>query len=105
MIGEIGYNVLYENCEHFASFCRYGVAKSVQVHCSFQFSNLSYDKDNVLTKVIYVFIDFIRCFLMVKCSAWLNKYNEIILLRFFSFKARLIFSRSFAAYLSYLEKG
>ena len=31
MVGEIGYNVLWSNCEHFASYCRYGKAKSDQV--------------------------------------------------------------------------
>ncbi|XP_065928422.1 phospholipase A and acyltransferase 3-like [Magallana gigas] len=30
MIGEIGYNALWRNCEHFAAFCRYGVAWSKQ---------------------------------------------------------------------------
>lgn len=30
-LGEIGYNVLWENCEHFAAYCRYGVAWSKQV--------------------------------------------------------------------------
>lgn len=29
-IGEIGYNVLWKNCEHFAAYCRYGVAWSEQ---------------------------------------------------------------------------
>ena len=33
-IGEIGYNVLWNNCEHFASYCRYGVKWSEQV-CHF----------------------------------------------------------------------
>lgn len=33
MIGEIGYNVLWSNCEHFASYCRYGRHKSDQVCC------------------------------------------------------------------------
>lgn len=31
MIGETGYNVLWQNSEHFAAFCRYGVAWSKQV--------------------------------------------------------------------------
>lgn len=31
MIGEIGYNLLWSNCEHFASYCRYGKPKSEQV--------------------------------------------------------------------------
>ncbi|XP_052805704.1 phospholipase A and acyltransferase 3-like [Mya arenaria] len=31
MIGEIGYNLLWGNCEHFAKFCRYGKSKSDQV--------------------------------------------------------------------------
>ncbi|XP_045209807.1 phospholipase A and acyltransferase 3-like [Mercenaria mercenaria] len=30
MVGEIGYNVLWSNCEHFASYCRYGKSKSDQ---------------------------------------------------------------------------
>ena len=30
-IGRIGYNLLFENCEHFASWCRYGLSKSEQV--------------------------------------------------------------------------
>ncbi|WAR04921.1 PLAT3-like protein, partial [Mya arenaria] len=30
MIGEIGYNLLWGNCEHFAKFCRYGKSKSDQ---------------------------------------------------------------------------
>ncbi|KAK7504445.1 hypothetical protein BaRGS_00004311 [Batillaria attramentaria] len=30
-LGSIGYNVLFENCEHFAAWCRYGVKKSDQV--------------------------------------------------------------------------
>ncbi|KAL8562986.1 hypothetical protein ACOMHN_004678 [Nucella lapillus] len=29
-LGEVGYNVLYQNCEHFASWCRYGEGKSDQ---------------------------------------------------------------------------
>lgn len=29
-IGEIGYNVLWKNCEHFAAYCRYGVNWSEQ---------------------------------------------------------------------------
>ncbi|XP_076436723.1 phospholipase A and acyltransferase 3-like [Babylonia areolata] len=29
-LGEVGYNVLYKNCEHFASWCRYGEEKSDQ---------------------------------------------------------------------------
>ncbi|XP_052719490.1 phospholipase A and acyltransferase 2-like [Crassostrea angulata] len=29
-IGEIGYNVLWKNCEHFAAYCRYGVSWSKQ---------------------------------------------------------------------------
>ncbi|XP_056012807.1 phospholipase A and acyltransferase 2-like [Ostrea edulis] len=29
-LGEIGYNVLWKNCEHFAAFCRYGVNWSEQ---------------------------------------------------------------------------
>lgn len=35
-IGTVGYSILYENCEHFAKWCRYGIAKSDQA-------------DNVLT--------------------------------------------------------
>ncbi|XP_056012808.1 phospholipase A and acyltransferase 3-like [Ostrea edulis] len=31
-LGEIGYNVLWENCEHFAAYCRYGVAWSKQAN-------------------------------------------------------------------------
>ncbi|XP_013416978.1 HRAS-like suppressor 3 [Lingula anatina] len=30
-LGEIGYNVLWKNCEHFAAWCRYGVEWSEQV--------------------------------------------------------------------------
>lgn len=30
-LGQIGYNVLFDNCEHFASWCRYGKSKSDQV--------------------------------------------------------------------------
>lgn len=29
-LGAIGYNVLWSNCEHFASYCRYGSSKSEQ---------------------------------------------------------------------------
>lgn len=29
-IGDIGYNVLWKNCEHFAAYCRYGVNWSEQ---------------------------------------------------------------------------
>lgn len=29
-LGEVGYNVVYENCEHFASWCRYGSSWSEQ---------------------------------------------------------------------------
>ncbi|XP_062579293.1 phospholipase A and acyltransferase 1-like [Saccostrea cucullata] len=29
-LGEIGYNVLWKNCEHFAAYCRYGVNWSEQ---------------------------------------------------------------------------
>ena len=29
-LGRIGYNVLFDNCEHFASWCRYGLSKSDQ---------------------------------------------------------------------------
>ncbi|XP_077999684.1 phospholipase A and acyltransferase 2-like [Glandiceps talaboti] len=31
-LGKVGYNVLWNNCEHFASWCRYGVAESDQVN-------------------------------------------------------------------------
>ncbi|XP_062596047.1 phospholipase A and acyltransferase 2-like [Saccostrea cucullata] len=31
-LGEIGYNVLWNNCEHFAAFCRYGVNWSEQAN-------------------------------------------------------------------------
>ncbi|KAH3868355.1 phospholipase A and acyltransferase 1-like [Dreissena polymorpha] len=30
-IGEIGYNIIWKNCEHFEKFCRYGKEKSEQV--------------------------------------------------------------------------
>lgn len=30
-LGTIGYNVLFDNCEHFAAWCRYGKKKSDQV--------------------------------------------------------------------------
>ncbi|XP_076472373.1 phospholipase A and acyltransferase 3-like [Babylonia areolata] len=30
-IGRVGYNVLFDNCEHFATWCRYGLNKSEQV--------------------------------------------------------------------------
>lgn len=39
MIGDIGYNVFWQNCEHFAAFCRYGVAWSKQA-------------DNALTAIV-----------------------------------------------------
>lgn len=29
-VGAATYNLLHENCEHFATWCRYGVSKSVQ---------------------------------------------------------------------------
>ncbi|BFZ20460.1 hypothetical protein BsWGS_23499 [Bradybaena similaris] len=35
-VGQVGYNLLFSNCEHFAKWCRYGLSKSDQV-------------DNVLT--------------------------------------------------------
>ncbi|KAL4228365.1 Kelch-like protein 6 [Mactra antiquata] len=35
MVGEVGYNVLWQNCEHFASYCRYGVSKSSQADTFF----------------------------------------------------------------------
>ncbi|XP_070578385.1 phospholipase A and acyltransferase 2-like [Ptychodera flava] len=31
-LGEIGYNVLWNNCEHFAKWCRYGKKESSQVN-------------------------------------------------------------------------
>ncbi|XP_034300121.2 phospholipase A and acyltransferase 3 [Magallana gigas] len=31
-IGDIGYNVLWQNCEHFAAYCRYGVNWSEQAN-------------------------------------------------------------------------
>ncbi|KAH9488130.1 hypothetical protein Btru_064970 [Bulinus truncatus] len=37
-IGRVGYNVLYSNCEHFATWCRYDVRESSQVN---MFINLS----------------------------------------------------------------
>lgn len=36
-IGEIGYNVLWKNCEHFAAYCRYGVDWSEQVSTVLKF--------------------------------------------------------------------
>lgn len=30
-VGEIGYNLLWDNCEHFAAYCRYGIKWSEQV--------------------------------------------------------------------------
>lgn len=36
-IGEIGYNLLWDNCEHFAAYCRYGIKWSEQVHVSILF--------------------------------------------------------------------
>jgi len=37
-IGEIGYNLMWANCEHFAKFCRYGAPSSDQVRIpSFSF--------------------------------------------------------------------
>ncbi|CAF1148327.1 unnamed protein product [Adineta steineri] len=33
-VGRIGYNLLYNNCEHFATECRYGQATSNQVQVS-----------------------------------------------------------------------
>lgn len=39
MIGDIGYNVFWQNCEHFAALCRYGVAWSKQA-------------DNALTAIV-----------------------------------------------------
>ncbi|GFO48582.1 hras-like suppressor 3 [Plakobranchus ocellatus] len=30
-LGEVGYNVIFSNCEHFARWCRYGISKSEQV--------------------------------------------------------------------------
>ncbi|CAF1522448.1 unnamed protein product [Adineta steineri] len=37
-LGEIGYNVLYKNCEHFATECRYGQATSRQVQVVVKFA-------------------------------------------------------------------
>ncbi|XP_041368251.1 phospholipase A and acyltransferase 2-like [Gigantopelta aegis] len=33
--GEIGYNIMFSNCEHFASWCRYNIQKSEQVESFF----------------------------------------------------------------------
>ncbi|XP_046583669.1 phospholipase A and acyltransferase 2-like isoform X1 [Haliotis rubra] len=30
-LGEVGYNILFNNCEHFATWCRYGKEESDQV--------------------------------------------------------------------------
>lgn len=30
-VGELGYNFIFNNCEHFATTCRYGQARSRQV--------------------------------------------------------------------------
>ncbi|GFR98446.1 HRAS-like suppressor 3 [Elysia marginata] len=30
-LGEVGYSLIYSNCEHFAKWCRYGISKSDQV--------------------------------------------------------------------------
>jgi len=45
MLGTIGYNVLWNNCEHFAAFCRYGKMWSEQVNL---FSILSLETFRVI---------------------------------------------------------
>ena len=62
-IGEIGYNVLWNNCEHFASYCRYGVKWSEQV-CHFG---------------IFLFIHFIIHILV--SNFWI--YYQLIFIRWF----------------------
>ncbi|KAH9500257.1 hypothetical protein Btru_073548, partial [Bulinus truncatus] len=35
-VGNVGYNVIYNNCEHFATWCRYDKVESRQIQPSFQ---------------------------------------------------------------------
>ena len=30
-VGEVGYNIMFSNCEHFANWCRYNIQRSEQV--------------------------------------------------------------------------
>ena len=89
MIGEIGYNLLWSNCEHFAKLCRYDVKQSDQVHCFFSFSNASYYNENVLTKVIQLFIDLSEVFLWTKVLHGSNN-QKIIRLRYCTFISKYV---------------
>ncbi len=45
-VGDVGYNMLFNNCEHFATWCRYGISMSHQV-CTW---NIIHYKDKIWLK-------------------------------------------------------
>ncbi len=48
-IGVVGYNIVYSNCEHFATWCRYGISMSQQVNTC----NMHYICNYYITKSKY----------------------------------------------------